>query len=395
MSIKRALVYALLVLLAVWLGLKAARVPGWQQHVFLAPSLAAPVEDQEVQDPEEGQDRQAPSPLEQFLHSFDSLLEETGDSHTAALLSAHLPGAGLSTPQGGSAQAELTALYGQLHTYPQAVLVSGRHLYQEEVDLGRPVAVIDEALAIALFRQGDPVGMRFELQSTPFTVVGVVRHSRQPGERAEYGLRVPLLAFEQVSGFEVMAATLVPKGGSGTRSGLASALNAWRPGQSIDLVKESYRALLPLRALLCALGMALAVIGLKLASRLSARLVSRARGWLERDYVVRLLPRYALVGLAIALMFGAGLALLLFAFTQLLEVVYVFPEWVPAILVEPREIARTFWDNQSRAAGLVSLRSRELLYLRALGGWLGLIALVMGGLLIAPLSRLYHRVKEV
>ena len=150
---------------------------------------------------------------------------------------------------------------------------------------------------------------------------------------------------------------------------------------------SSNRFLTPLLA-------ALAVIGLRLAWRVSAGLVHRAKGWLDRQYAARLLHRFILVGLAIALMFMAGLALLLFAFTQLLEVVYIFPEWVPAILVEPREISKTFWENQAAASALLSLRTRELLYLQSLRGWLSPLALLMAGLLITPLSRLYAAVKK-
>ena len=61
---------------------------------------------------------------------------------------------------------------------------------QEEVDEGRPVAVIDEGLAIALFRQGDPVNMKSELFNQTFTVVGVTCFARTVGDRAEYA-RLP------------------------------------------------------------------------------------------------------------------------------------------------------------------------------------------------------------
>ena len=401
MSTKRVIALLLLGLLAGFLGFKAARAPAMLQHAFLPPALGEPAGGQDAEpdgeearaNQEEGT-RQEEPPLTLFLRSWENLLEETEGAYTAALLRAHLPKAQLATADGGSAQAELTAVYGQLHTFKPDVLVNGRHLYQEEADDGSPSAVIDEALAIALFRQGEPVGMRFTLLGREFTVVGVVRHSRLPGERAEYGLEVPLKAFKSQPAWEMMSASFLPKGGSGTRSGLAGALGAWQPGQSIDLVKESYRALLPLRVLLCGLGAALAVIGLRLAWRVSAGLVHRAKGWLDRQYAARLLHRFILVGLAIALMFMAGLALLLFAFTQLLEVVYIFPEWVPAILVEPREISKTFWENQAAASALLSLRTRELLYLQSLRGWLSPLALLMAGLLITPLSRLYAAVKK-
>ena len=391
MSTKRIILVVLVCLAAGLLVLQVASQPGLMQFAFLPPALQ---EEQPASEQDQQGQKQAPSPLEQFLKSWQDLQEEQQDNVKAALISAHLPQVLLSTPQGGSTQAELTALYGQAHTLEASVLINGRQLYQEELDTGSPVAVIDEALAIALFRQGNPVDMQFEMLGQQFTVVGIVQHRRGLGERAEYGLRVPLKAFLSSPSFEVMTAQLLPKGGSGTRAGLARTLSEWQKGQAIDLVKEKYRATLPLRVLLCGLGLVFSALALKLAARVSSRLVAKARSWLETEYFVRLIPRYLVVALAMALMFSAGLALLLFSFTQLLSVVYVFPEWVPAILVEPRELIKTFWDNRSQASSLLSLRSRELLQLQALHSYLRWLCVALALLVAAPIAGLFKKVQK-
>ena len=263
---------------------------------------------------------------------------ESGDEITVS---------GNTCPKGEAyAKAELTAIYGQLHTLPASVLLNGRQLYQDEVNEGKQVAVIDEALAIALFRQGNPVNMTFTLQNQTFTVVGVVKHTRAMGERAEYGLMVPLKAFTSQLEWELFLAQLRLTGGSGTRNGTATNLSNWQAGgQAIDLVKEKYRATLPVRVLLCVLGFILALLFVRFASRVSARLIENSRARLTDEYAIRLLPRFIGVGLLILLMFAIGVGAMVFAFSKLLEPVYVFPEWVPAILVEPREIAATFWNN--------------------------------------------------
>lgn len=399
MSIKRLGIILILCLLAGLLAMQAARVPGLLQYAFLPPNLSREAQNsagEQTGDAQEQAGKEQPTAFDLFLKSWADLLEQSEGSYQAALLSAHAPQAQLSTEAGGSAAAELTALYGQLHTQDRPVLLSGRHLFQEEVDVGSPVAVIDEALAISLFRQGDPLDLRLNLFGQEFTVVGVVRHARTLGDRAEYGLRVPLKAFATQPSWELLTAHLVPKGGAGTRAGLATSLSAWQPGgQAIDLVKEAYRSLLPLRSLLFALGMVLAVLALRAAGRVSARMIAHRKAQLEVEYAVRLLPRFALTGLLMALMFAAGLALLLFSFTKLLDVVYVFPEWVPAILVEPREIAKTFWQVRTQATGLLGLRSRELLFLQALQGMALVLTVLLGAMAILPISYLNKKIKEI
>ena len=393
MWIKRTVYLLIISLFILLLVLQAQAVPSLLQYVFvpqrasLQGKMEPSGEDAEAGEAQEPR-REEPSPFEQFLAGFDEQVESQKDSLFSAVLTAHLPEASLSN-EDGAAAGELTALYGDLHTLSPKLLLSGRLLYQEDLKEGKPVAVIDEGLAIALFRQGDPVNMTFEMLGQQFTVVGVTRHKRSVGERAQYGLMVPLKAFANQPGWEVMSAQFRARGGSGTRAGLAKVLAQWQPGgNAIDLVKEKYRTSLPIRVLLCLLGMALSLVMLRFAARQSGRLIAKSRGWLQVQYAQRLLHRVIGVGLLIFLMYASGVALLIFAFTQLLAPVYVFPEWVPAILVEPKEIATTFWNNQTAASSLMSLRSRELLFLNALRGYVTVLTALAGALLLNPLGRL-------
>lgn len=399
MWIKRTIWLLLLSLLVLLFVTQANRTPSLLQYVFVPDreQLKGRPEPQETEG--EGQEepaQQAPavSPFEQFLKGYEELMESQRDSLHAAALSAHMPAVSQSTKE-GSSSGELTALYGDLHALQPKLLLSGRLLYQEDLEEGKPVAVIDEGLAIALYRQGDPVNMTFEMHGQEFTVVGVTRHNRTVGDRAEYGLMVPLKAFEKQPAWEVMSVQMRAKGGSGTRAGLSKALAAWQQGGNpIDLVKEKYRTSLPVRVLLCLLGLALSVVILRFAARRSARLIEKSRGWLKVQYAQRLLHRFFGVGLIIFLMYAAGVALMILAFTQLLAPVYVFPEWVPAILVEPKEIATTFWNNQASANGLMSLRSRELLFLNALRSYITVLTAALGTLLITPVGQLLKLYKK-
>lgn len=397
MSIKRWILLVLLLGLTALFVMQAHQVPSLIQYVFLPPDFSAAEETQ--QGGEEGQAGQGtpqvelPGKLDLFMKSWNSFLDEQQASIQAAALSAHQGGAALTVENGGSATAELTALYGARHTLEDKVLVNGRQLYQEEVDLGTPSAVIDEGLAIALFRQGNPVDMQFTLGDQVFTVVGITRHNRTVGERADYGLMVPLKAFETQPTWEVMTAQVRPLGGAGTRAGLGKSLQAWQSGgQVVDLVKEKYRAALPVRVLLCLLGMFVSLIGFQLARRFSTALLEKNRERLQSEYISRLWPRYVLTGALIALSFGAALLVLLVAFTQLLAPVYVFPEWVPAILVEPKEIARTFWNNRASATALLQMHTKEGHFLRTLLGYITVLCLLAGALLLVPLTNFYKKV---
>ena len=399
MWIKRALVIAAAALLMGILTLAIRQQPDLFQYAFIPPSLE---EEQNSQGMEQQADEAGKaeagknSALEEFLKNWSAFREEQKDAFRAAVLSAHLPDAGMETAVGGSASGELKALYGDLHTLNEQVLVSGRRLYQEELDMGAPSAVLDEGLAIALFRQGDPVGMSFTLQGQSFTVVGVVRHSRALGDRAPYGLTVPLNAFPVQPKWELMTAQFLTTGGSGTRAGLNKALQSWQAGgQGIDLVKEKYRAMLPLRVLLCVMVLALAGIALRFAGYVTSRLLAGNRAALEKHYALRLMPRFLLTGLAISLMYAALVGIIILAFTQVLAPVYVFPEWVPAILVEPKEIGKTFWDNRTMASQLVALRTPELITLSAYGRYFTTLALLSGGLLLAPLHNLKRKAGEL
>ena len=162
MSIKRGVLLLVLCLVALAIAWQSQQVRPLMQYGFqVRLAREEPAGDAQAGAGEEGgqavAEKDKAGTLPAFLKRFDEFVLEQGDSLVSAALTAHLPAATLSTEQGGSASAELTTVYGALHTLVPGVLLSGRLLYQEEVDAGAKVAVLDEGLAIALFRQGDPV----------------------------------------------------------------------------------------------------------------------------------------------------------------------------------------------------------------------------------------------
>ena len=67
-----------------------------------------------------------------------------------------------------------------------------------------------------------------------------------------------------------------------------------------------------------------------------------------------------------------------------MDPVFTFPEWVPAVLVEPADIQTAFWNVWQTPATVVEYRTPELLrlrFLREVMAWsCGAAALLIGSL---------------
>ena len=79
---------------------------------------------------------------------------------------------------------------------------------------------------------------------------------------------------------------------------------------------------------------------------------------------------------------AACVAALAGLFVVLIQPVFTFPEWVPAVLVEPKDIAAAFWNVWQDTATVMELRTPELLrarfYSRLMGWACGFGALALG-----------------
>ena len=93
-------------------------------------------------------------------------------------------------------------------------------------------------------------------------------------------------------------------------------------------------------------------------------------------------PKAAAPSLAWAPRCFACVAALAGLFVVLIQPVFTFPEWVPAVLVEPKDIAAAFWNVWQDTATVMELRTPELLrarfYSRLMGWACGFGALALG-----------------
>ena len=400
MSTKRLVALVLLVAGIAGLAFSIAQGPQAFQYLVVPPDM--PGESQAQQAPNQGHDaeegeqpaQEAAKPpklsdLRQLMKQLDTRMGDLSTAQAGYGMTTYAARQTLNTPEQGSAIASVQGLWGDVSLTQRYVLSNGRQLYLEELQSGAPSAVIDERLAIDLFRVGDPIGRKLTLGSASFTVVGVVRHSRHPGEADAGLMQVPLLSLDkQGAKAQVLAINVQPKAGSGAYAALSKELEQLRQGGSFhSLMKERYRALLPLRWLLCGAGLLVAALGFRVARAFTRGHWHTMQRKLQSRYAARLLPEMIGRAALVALMYGVLLAGVFLVLQEAIAPVYVFPEWVPTVLVEPKDISKAFWGLREQQSVLVALHTPELWRLRFLHRLMTAACVGVALLIVSPLTR--------
>ena len=75
--------------------------------------------------------------------------------------------------------------------------------------------------------------------------------------------------------------------------------------------------------------------------------------------------------------------------------VYIFPEWVPSVLVEWSDINTAFWNNRQDVSKLVEYRIPALIQLRFYHRALTLLCASIIALLLKPYHNLQTKIKEL
>jgi hypothetical protein len=303
-------------------------------------------------------------------------------------LSAVLDGASVVADQENAqaATVRLTALNDGAFSLFHPVLKAGRLFYPDELQQGARVCMMNEKLAVALWGYAEPIDRLVLLEGKTYRIVGVTGEQRRVGDRLEHNLYIPYRAAE-VGGltFDALCVTARPVPGAGGWSAFEAATAALAVrGTATSLPKEKMNAALPLRLLGCLF----AAMALWFALRaLNARVVRLYRAFRLRlmdQYAARLLVWLVLRILPLVLGYAAVAYLFAQVFMALVAPVYTFPEWIPKVLVEPKDIAEAFWNVWTKQAAVVQLRSPALLRIRfyqMLVGWACGVMGIAGGLL--------------
>ena len=361
-TISRKQVFLLIVCAAV-LVYSMVQIAGVGDHLQYVTPAPAPVQSMDPDHPT--RPNQA---LLDLSKGLDEAAGEWAETMTRWSLSGVIEQATLTAADadGGSATGRLTCFgkYGQELT--PLLLRYGRLMYPEELEDGERVIILDEQLALAIFRVGDPIGRNVVLNGAKYQVIGVARHAKKVGDTQPGGAYVPYMSvIDQDLQLDVLQIEAAPKSGVGANVSFRTVAEAWRSGGTlIDLGKESMGAWLWLRVTGFLAGMILLLRGIHLLNGSVSYFSRRVKQRLQSAYAVRLMPwmtwRILLFAAAYALCVGAFAVLMGF----ILEPVYVFPEWIPSVLVEWSDINDVFWKVWQGFATMRELRTPELMRLR-------------------------------
>ena len=305
-------------------------------------------------------------PIAQWYAALEDVAEEWNSTMEAWSLGGVIEQGSLSAEGGGGGQGRITLMGKNGPTLHPLQLRYGRGFFPEELKEGARVIILDEQAALALFRISDPIDRKVTVQGTEYRVIGVARHQKQVGDYTEFGAYIPLMSvIDQDMTLDALQVEAAPRAGVGASVSFSTVCGTWQQGGTvIDLGKEGMAATLWLRVLLFLVG---ATALVRLIGWLNGQVRyygKRYRQQLQVRYAVNLLPQLAGMILLFCLGYGGAAVLAATLMNYIIQPVYTFPEWIPAVLVEWVDIAAAFWKVWQTSATLRELRSPEILRLR-------------------------------
>ena len=330
----------------------------------------------------EEEKKQPNDPLLEAVSGLETVWEEMEGSFTEKTAYATASGVSFTVEQGETAEAALYAVDDAYFSVQRKLLLYGRFIYPEEFRRGDRVIVLDEDLAIKLFMISDPTGRTVMLNGQEYRIVGVARHRRTVGEMDLFGAYIPLESVRKEElDMDMLTAEIRPVAQSGALSAFSAAAERWMEGGCVyDLEKEAMRAGMPARFALCAVALYLLMAALRRLAGLTMARISAFRRDMQLEYARVLAPGLirdlVILAAGFALTIGALGGLTWFS----LQPVYVFPEWIPAVLVEWEDISSTFWNLTTEAAKPIRCLTIEMIRIEfwtRIARW-GMMALLFG-----------------
>ena len=375
-----------------WTAVSISAVGQDLQYLIPAPKMEPAAQDDQQdnqQDEQDEQEEEPQKPNQAALTLWENLqtkAEKWSGIIKTYTLSGILEKASLISDTEETKQARLTALNENAFALMPKYLHFGRLFYPEELEKGAAAMLLDEKLALALFKISQPIGRTVTIDGVDFTVVGILRHAKSVGDSEDYGAYIPLAyLWDKEIQLQALQVAARPIPGAGARSTFSTDMENWSAGGTmIDLGKEAMGAMLPVRVLLFFIGAALFFRLLALWNGQFKRFFAEYRQKLTRQYAVKLMPSLILGILALTIGYGVLTALISWLITYLVAPVYTFTEWVPAILVEWKDIQTAFWQVWQSAARLQELRSPELMrirYFAMLTAWFSAITAITATML--------------
>ena len=339
-------------------------------------------------------DEEQPQPNKGLMdqaEQLDSVMEGLSGNVSAYTLTGIVDRQSFQSDIGNGVQGRLELLGENAFAVRPKYLRYGRLFFPEELKKGADVILLDEQLALQLFNIGDPLERTVTVAGKEYRVIGILRHQKQVGDLNDAGAYIPLMsAVSTELTVDALMVTATPIAGTGASVAFKSAMQGWHSdGTMIDLGKESMGAKLWLRLLLFLCGMTLTLRAVRFLNRRVHDVLRDNSERLKSSYAIRLMPRFTAqtLVLGVGYLLCAGAAAVLMQYV--IEPVYTFPEWIPAVLVEWEEIANAFWKCWQTPATLMELRSPEFMRLRFFGLMIQLASAACG----ITLALLYGRLR--
>lgn len=250
------------------------------------------------------------------------------------------------------ADCALYAINGRYTEFYPLFLLSGRLFYADEAQRGGDVCLIEERLAIKLFRTGEASDKTLTIGEKSYRVVGVVRDATDVGSPSSCRAYVPYEGAK--AAFETIVRT-------------DTAFDETPDGHVISLKKEKIRATLLARVTAFYLGASVLMILTRRLRDYGNKQMARYRAALAEKYPSQLFLKAFPRALFIVLCWLGALVSAYALLALLVAPAYAFPEWVPEVLVEWTSITDMFWKNMREGGAAVLLRTQELLRLNHWG----------------------------
>ena len=344
------------------------RVPSVAQ--YMAP---APVES--------GADN-AESALTGVIKSWETRKTELGTGARAGLAATVYESA-IESSAGESDAATLTCVSaGWFDAHPK-YLKSGRLFTEAELTGGAKLVVLDEELAFKLFPTTEPIEGKAQIGGAWYEVIGVVRHSRGPGDADQYGAYIPIAtaakAGMQASYLEIDCALDVPGAARAVENIGADVLGA---GSFYDIDKEAMRASMIVRVLIVVFALYILAWLLRGWNARTRGLIAGWRAEVMHRYFKKMLPSVVLFSFLQILGYAVLVAAAYGVLALTIRPMYVFTEWIPEVIVEWSKISARAQALIEAAAAPVKYQTREYAAVRFYGAlvrW-GAVCALAGGI---------------
>lgn len=248
--------------------------------------------------------------------------------------------------------------------YPQRFL-NGRPILRHDAEKQSRVIVLDEATILRFFGNTDTEDRAVELDGEMFEVVGVSAHSRAIGESGEHAAWVPLDTIKGCS--QVVVSVPAKTLDYFTMFETLARSNFGKDGTAFSMVKEKFRAILPLLVVFVAA--AVWLLGRwfrRLAGFWRIRL-EKVKAESKRRYAGKLIPYAAGQLLPMALLTVLSVGVCYGVAVLAISPMTFFPEWIPDVLGEYTSWVSLFWRLTGDAAKPVTMNTAELVQVHLWG----------------------------